>query len=102
MTVHSQLLDGSTLTGMRAELRDSSGTNQEFGFTPATLTMEPGEDYRVVMYSFDNNYFRHWTDGVLHRYHSANAEDSGQSLSARYEHIDDSQKAKLRVVAITS
>jgi hypothetical protein len=87
---------------MKAELRDSAGTNQEFGFTPATLTMEQGEDYRVIMYSFDDNYFRNWADGGLHRYHSVSADDDGQSLLARYEHVDDSQKAKLRVVAETA
>jgi hypothetical protein len=102
VTVHTELLDGTDLTGMRAELRTTAGDNEESGFTPATLTMEPGEDYRVVMYSFDNNYFRHWSDGGLHRYHSVSAEDSGQSLTARYEHIEDSQKAKLRVVAMTA
>jgi hypothetical protein len=102
VTVNAELLDGSDLTGMRAELRTTAGDNEESGFTPATLTMQPGEDYRVIMYSFDNNYFRHWSDGGLHRYHSVSPDDAGQSLTARYEHIDDSQKAKLRVVAMTA
>jgi hypothetical protein len=102
VTVNAELLDGSDLTGMRAELRTTAGDNEESGFTPATLTMQPSEDYRVIMYSFDNNYFRHWSDGGLHRYHSVSPDDAGQSLTARYEHIDDSQKAKLRVVAMTA
>jgi hypothetical protein len=102
VTVNAELLDGSDLTGMRAELRTTAGDNEESGFTPATLTMQPSEDYRVIMYSFDNNYFRHWSDGGLHRYHSVSPDDAGQSFTARYEHIDDSQKAKLRVVAMTA
>jgi hypothetical protein len=104
VAVNSQKLDGSTITGMAVELREAStGTIAQNSFTPALLTMKPGIEYKAIMYPFGDTYFRHWTDGALHRYHLVDtAHNSGKTLVAQYEKVSSSQAAHLVIIAKTS
>ena len=103
VTVSSQLLDGSAVTGLETQLRESAtGNNVDSGFTTTTLQMEAGKDYRTIMYSYSPYWFRHWTDGGLHRYHLVSGDGAAHSLTAVFENIPTSQEAQLWVKAKTS
>jgi hypothetical protein len=84
------------------QLRDSSGNPVETKFTPATFTLPTNQQYRIVMYSAGDTFFRHYTDGTLYRYHFVTASSSGQVLTAEYERIPASSQAKLNVIAKTT
>jgi hypothetical protein len=102
VTVQSKLLDGTTVTGMLAQLRDSGGDNVQEDFTTAELTLEDGQNYRVIMYSFGEDFFRKWSNGHLHRYFPVEGDGSAYTLTALYEHVPEAQQAKLEVRAKTS
>jgi len=102
VTVKSQLLDSTATSGFEAEIRGLDGVTIKKDFTPATFTLEPNKQVRVIMYWTSDTFFRHWTDGGLHRYHYVTPTDSGQTITAQYEKIALSQQAKLTVLAKTS
>jgi hypothetical protein len=88
---------------MEAQLREAAtGVNVDSGFTPTTLQMESGKDYRAIMYSFSPFWFRHWTDGGLHRYHLVSGDGQAHSFTAVYEQIPASGEAQLTVQAKTT
>jgi hypothetical protein len=104
VAVKSQLLDGTSKTGMAVELRQAdNGYIAQNSFTPATLDMQPGIEYKAIMYPFQDYFFRHWTDGGLHRYHLVDtAHNSGDTLTAQYEQVPASISAHLMINAKTS
>jgi hypothetical protein len=89
---------------MAVELREAAnGHIAQNSFTPATLDMQPGIEYKAIMYPFTDTYFRHWTDGGLHRYHLVDtAHNGGDTLTAQYERVPASQAAHLMINAKTS
>jgi hypothetical protein len=89
---------------MAVELREEvTGNTVQTSFTPTILNMQPGIVYKAIMYPYQDLYFRHWTDGGLHRYHLVDsAHNSGDTLTAQYERVPASQAAHLIIVAKTA
>jgi hypothetical protein len=91
-------LNGNPLTGFYANIR-LNGNIMATGYTPVTFTMQPGNQYVVVLYWCCDNYFRHYDDGVLTRYHLINANGSAYVVAGMYENVPAAQAAKLNVIA---
>lgn len=103
VTINTRLLDGTAISGYQVQVRDSSGTPIDTKSSPAVFEgLTEGEQYRAVVYWFGDTFFRHWTDGGLHRYHTFTPSSSGKVFTAEYEHIPSSQQAKLTVIAKTT
>ncbi len=100
ITVTSSLLDGSSLSGVRVDLR-INGTTLETRYTPATFThLTPGIQYIIVVYWLNNYYFRHFSDGELDRYETVTLNGSNYIIrNALYEYIPPSQVASLDIQA---
>src|SRR3989475_3854040 len=63
LAVNSVDLSGSSFTGQRVQLNDSSGNTIATGFTPATFSVTSGSQYTVFAANFQNVVFNHWSDG---------------------------------------
>lgn len=62
LTVSSQDTSGDLITGYWTVLYDSSGETVASGFTPATFTLNSGQQYSVRMANFGTYTFDHWAD----------------------------------------
>ncbi len=62
LTVRSQDADGGAITGYRATLYDSAGNAITSGFTPATFTLNSGQQYSIGMNDFGQYSFDRWAD----------------------------------------
>lgn len=67
LTVTSQLENGTEVTGYYTELGTVDSTTGEFvmqqlGFTPATFTLQNGQDYTLGVADFLNIVFAYWLD----------------------------------------
>jgi hypothetical protein len=60
--VRSQDASGDAITGYRATLYDSAGSAITSGFTPATFTLNSGQQYSIGMNDFDSYSFDKWAD----------------------------------------
>jgi hypothetical protein len=70
------------------------------GFTPVTFTdLQPGQQYLVVLYWCCDYEFRHYSDGVLTRYHTVVPGSTGITLEGKYEIVPAAQAARLNVHA---
>jgi Spherulation-specific family 4 len=64
VTVKSVWLNGSSLTGMLTQVRDSSGTSIATGNTPFSFNAIVGSEYVVSVSNNGNTTFQHWGDGT--------------------------------------
>jgi hypothetical protein len=62
LIVRSQDASGDAITGYRATLYDSAGSAITSGFTPATFTLNSGQQYSIGMNDFDSYSFDKWAD----------------------------------------
>ncbi len=98
VTVNSSYLTAATLNGMYAELR-LDGNTLAGGFTPMTFTNLATAPYQIVMYSGQDNYMRHFSDGTLIRYHYVTPGAGPITLNAMYENVPSASSAQLNVNA---
>jgi hypothetical protein len=62
LTVRSQDASGSAVTGFWATLYGSSGSAIASGYTPATFTLNTGQQYSVSVADYGTHTFDHWAD----------------------------------------
>ena len=62
LTVVSQDSAGNTISGYRTTLYDSAGNVIAGDFTPATFTLNAGQQYSIGMGDFGASMFNHWDD----------------------------------------
>ena len=79
LTVRSQDAGGSTITGYRATLYDSSGNAITSGFTPATFALNSGQQYSIGMNGFGQYAFDSWADN------GSTANPRGVSITANMQ-----------------
>ena len=100
VTIETQLLDGTPTTNLYIQIR-LDGSLLSDGFSPVTFSnLQAGQEYQIVAYWFGEDHFRHYSDGVLTRYHYVTPGPDPITLTAVYESIPDSQEDKLNVTAI--
>lgn len=100
VTVNSQLLDGTPVSGYQVQLR-VGGEILETKFTPAKFQLQPRTEDKIVMYWAGDTFFRNYSDGVLTRYHSVTSSGVGQVLTAVYEKIPAEKEVTLNIPAKT-
>lgn len=100
IVVSSNSLRGSSISGVRVDLR-INGSTIKTAYTPATFSgLTPGTNYEVVVYWLPDYYFRHFADGQLNRYDTVTLNGTKYaSLNALYEYVPASQAAALNIVA---
>ncbi|MGI0005903.1 MAG: TolB family protein, partial [Nitrososphaera sp.] len=64
LTVKSQDPDGNPITGYWTVLYDSNGSVLNTGFTPATFTLNSGQQYKIGMGDYGSYSFDHWLDNL--------------------------------------
>lgn len=102
VTVTSTFLNQTTLNGMYVQIRQNGNIVGD-GFTPITFAnLLPTIQYETVMYSDQNVYMRHYSDGTLLRYHFVTPTILPITLDAVYENVPSSQAAHLGVTALDS
>jgi hypothetical protein len=100
VTVTSSLSDGTKITGEYMQIR-LNGNVVQSGYSPVTFCkLQPKQQYQVVAYWFGESNFRHWSDGVLLRYHQAIAGPNPVNLTAVYEKIPSALSAQFTVKAV--
>jgi hypothetical protein len=62
LTVDSQNTNGQTITGYHTELHNSGGSVVGTGFTPATFSVNEGQEYTVHVDNYGSCTFSHWED----------------------------------------
>lgn len=62
LTIKSQYATGNPISGYWTVLYDANGNVLKTGFTPATFTLNAGQQYRTGMGNFGSFTFDHWLD----------------------------------------
>jgi len=62
LTITSQAINGTVITGYYTELHDQSSTVLATGFTPVTYTLSNGQTYLVLVAGYGSCGFDHWLD----------------------------------------
>lgn len=64
LTIKSRDTDGNPISGYWTVLYDGNGNVVKTGFTPATFTLQTGQQYRIGMGNFGSYSFDHWLDSA--------------------------------------
>lgn len=101
VTVISEFLDGAPTTeNLYVQIRVDGSVLTE-GYTPVTFSnLEPGQEYSIVVYNDKDNWFRHYSDGLLTRYHTVIPGPDPITLTAKYEKVPKTLEARLDITAI--
>jgi Tol biopolymer transport system component len=89
LTVKSQDTGGNPITGYWIVLYDSDGDVLKTGFTPATFTLNSGQQYKIGMGDYGSYSFDHWLDNnSAQNPRNISVNSSDTQLTAVYENTD--------------
>lgn len=84
LSVSSETMSGTPLTGYWVEVTNTAGATVASGFTPASFSLPPG-NYLVGAGNYGSEYFSQWSDGTTSAFYPVTITDGGSvSLMSMY------------------